>query len=123
MNIRTPEGGFSESFKIYVVSEIEKGRLTQAEANRKYDILGHSTVLKWIRKYGSTKYEHRKAATMSKDTYEVLRLENEVKALKKELEDARLKNVVLDTFVDIAEKELGIPIRKKYGARQSEKSK
>lgn len=123
MNIRTPEGGFSESFKIYVVSEIEKGRLTQAEANRKYDILGHSTVMKWMRKYGSVKCGNRKAGTMSKDAYEMLRLENEIKALKKELEDARLKNVVLDTFVDIAEKELGIPIRKKYGARQSEKSK
>jgi hypothetical protein len=60
---------------------------------------------------------------MSNDAHDKLRLENEIKALKQELEDARLKNVVMETFLDIAEKELGIPIRKKYGAKQSEKSK
>ena len=60
---------------------------------------------------------------MSSDEHEKLRLENEIRALKQELEDARLKNVVMETFVDLAEKELGIPIRKKYGAKQSEKSR
>ena len=52
---------------------------------------------------------------------ELLRLRNENKALKQELEDARFKTVVLETLVDIAERELGIPIRKKYGARRSVK--
>jgi hypothetical protein len=32
-----------------------------------------------------------------------------------------MKNVVLETMVDVAEKELEIPIRKKYGAKQSGK--
>lgn len=125
MEIRTPEGGFSESFKIYIIDEIEAGRLSQTEANRKYGILGHSTVQKWLRKYGSVRYRNgkRKTPIMSNETHEVLRLENEIKALKRELDDARLKNVVLETFVDVAEKELGIPIRKKYGAKQSGRSK
>ena len=120
MKIRTSAGGFSEAFKMYVVEEIEAGRLSQSEANRKYNILGHSTVLKWLRKYGTVKHGSvvRRAATMSKEAHEMLRLHNEIKALKTELDDARLKNVVLETFVDIAEKELGIPIRKKYGAKQ-----
>lgn len=125
MKIRTPEGRFSESFKIHVVTEIEAGRLSQSEANRKYGILGHSTILKWLRKYGTTGSIHvaRKASVMSKEAHEMLRLENEIKTLKMELDEARLKNVVLETFVDLAEKELGIPIRKKYGAGQSEKQK
>jgi transposase len=125
MEIRTMEGGFSEAFKLYVVDEIEAGRLSQAEAKRKYGILGHSTVLKWLRKYGSVKQGNRtsRSVFMSKEAHEKLRLENEIKSLKRELDDARLKNVVLETFVDIAEKELGIPIRKKYGAKQSEKLK
>jgi transposase len=125
MEIRTQLGGFSESFKMYIVDEIESGRLKRAEANRKYGILGHSTVLKWLRKYGSVKHGNRsrKSMVMSNGEHEKLRLENEIKALKRELDDARLKNVVLETFVEIAEKELGIPIRKKYGAKQSEQSK
>ena len=124
MAIRTFGGRFSEAFKLHVIEEVESGRLTQSEARRKYGILGHSTIEKWFRKYGSLRYSSAKGKTfMSNDAHDKLRLENEIKALKQELEDARLKNVVMETFLDIAEKELGIPIRKKYGAKQSEKSK
>ena len=49
----------------------------------------------------------------------MLRLQNEVRELKQELEAARIKNVVLETLVDVAERELNIPIRKKYGAKRS----
>lgn len=123
MEIRTRNGGFSEAFKMFVVEEIESGRLSKPEANRKYNILGHSTVMKWLRKYGVVKHGGKfhlgGERLMSKEDHEMVRLNNEIKALKIELDDARLKNVVLETFVDIAEKELGIPIRKKYGAKQS----
>lgn len=125
MEIRTQRGEFSEAFKIYVVSEIESGRLSKSEASRKYTILGHSTVLKWCRKYGHLGYKDNnkklKGIMMNQGEYEIVRLNNEIKALKQELEDARMKNVVMETFVDLAEKELGIPIKKKYGAKQSGK--
>ena len=58
---------------------------------------------------------------MPQKEHELIRLNNEIKALKQELEDARFKNVVLETLVDVAERELQIPIRKKYGAKQSGK--
>ena len=58
---------------------------------------------------------------MDKHEIELLRLRNENKALRQELEDARFKNVVLETLVDVAERELRIPIRKKYGAKRSGK--
>ena len=56
---------------------------------------------------------------MEERDIELLRLRNEVHELKQELEAARIKNVVLETLVDIAERELQIPIRKKYGAKRS----
>lgn len=125
MKIRTDFGPYTESFKVFLVEEVESGRITQAEAKRKYDILGHSTILKWCRKYGKLQYpsteERGKTVNKIKKSYDTLRLENEIKALKQELEDTRFKNVVLETMVDIAEKEFGIPIRKKPGARQSAK--
>jgi transposase-like protein len=109
---------YTEAMKRHVVWEIERGRISQTEANRRYGILGHSTVLKWRRRYGkiSTTTYARKA--MDKQEMELLRLQNEIKALKQELEDARFKNVVLETLVDVAERELQIPIRKKYGAKR-----
>jgi len=113
---------YSEACKMQVVRELERGKITQAEASRRYGILGHSTVLKWCRKYGrqrSRVNEIRKRNVMEERDVELLRLLNENKALKEELEAARLKNVVLETLVDVAERELQIPIRKKYGAKRS----
>lgn len=58
---------------------------------------------------------------MNEKEIELLQLQNEIKALKHELEDARFKNIVLETLVDVAERELKISIRKKFGAKQSGK--
>ncbi|MCJ7811929.1 transposase [bacterium] len=115
---------FTEAFKVHVVREVETGRISQSEVSRRYGILGHSTILKWIRKYGKlpTHGSKRKGSMrMEEKEIELLRLENEIKELKQELENARFKNVVLETLVDVAERELGIPIRKKYGAKRSVK--
>ena len=115
---------YTEAFKQHVGGEVESGRIRESDANRRYGILGHSTILKWCRKYGKLP-SHRNTRTgltrMDEKEIELLRLENEIKALKQELESARFKNVVLETLVDVAERELGIPIRKKYGAKRSVK--
>ena len=114
--------GYTEAFKKHVVREVEEGKITQVEASRRYGILGHSTILKWCRKYGRLKFTRSsgtKGIVMEKRDIELLRLRNEVHELKQELESARIKNVVLETLVDVAERELQIPIRKKYGAKRS----
>jgi transposase-like protein len=115
---------FTEAFKLHVVCEVETGRISKSEASRRYGILGHSTILKWCRKYGKLP-SHRnmklRSRSMDEKEIELLRLQNENKALRQELEDARFKNVVLETLVDVAERELQIPIRKKYGAKRSGK--
>jgi hypothetical protein len=38
-----------------------------------------------------------------------------VKELEKQLEDAQMKNIALETLIDVAEEQLNIPIRKKLG--------
>jgi transposase len=123
MEIRTKGDRYSETFKIHVVAEVESGKLSLTEANRKYNIAGHTTVSKWCRKYGKSTNNQapKKGTVMAKEEHEIMRLHNEIKILKANLEDAQMKNVVLETMVDIAEKELEIPIRKKYGAKQSGK--
>ena len=116
--------GYTEAFKRHVVQEVERGRVTQCQASRKYGILGHSTILKWCRKYGIMSHIHSvklKRGVMTGQDRELHLLRNENKALKQELEDARFKNVVLETLVDVAEQELHVPIRKKYGAKRSVK--
>jgi len=45
----------------------------------------------------------------------------EIKKLKEQLKQEQLHNKLLTAMIDIAEEELKIPIRKKYGTRQSKK--
>jgi len=48
-------------------------------------------------------------------------LEQRYTLLKKNLKEEQLKNKIYVKMVDIAERDLNIPIRKKYGTKQSEK--
>ena len=112
--------GFTESFKRHVVREVESGRITQCEAGLRYGILGHSTILKWCRRYG-TRIDRSERRIMEEQDFEKLCQANEIKALQAELKEARFTNVVLETLIEVAEEELGVPIRKKFGAKRSVK--
>ena len=41
------------SYKLAVVSEVEKGELMYKQAQKKYGLQGRSTVLVWLRKHGN----------------------------------------------------------------------
>jgi len=114
---------YSESFKIQVVRDIEQGNLTQSSAERLYKIKGHSTILKWLRKYGVQSYPVRctQSPRSRAVTDKELLLKNEIKALKRELDEARLTNVVLETFIDVCDRDLGTNLRKKLGAKPAKK--
>lgn len=117
---------FLESVRIQIVREIESGKLSRREAEKKYGIKGHSTILKWLKDYGKgsccdKKKGHSKMGKVSEKRIDLKSSTNEIKALKEELERARAKNVFLETMIDIAEEEFDIKIRKKYGARQLKK--
>ena len=51
----------------------------------------------------------------------IRKLEKEKQELEKALEWERIRSQTFETMIDITEKELGLPIRKKHGARQSGK--
>jgi hypothetical protein len=46
-----------------------------------------------------------------------------IKRLEKELEDERLKNMVLNEMINISDKQYGTSIRKKFLTKQSESSR
>ena len=48
-------------------------------------------------------------------------LPKEVQALQKELAKERLRNKLLSAIIDVAEEELKVPIRKKYGTKPLKK--
>ena len=111
--VRRTSKDYSLAFKLQVVEEVEKGEMTYKEAQRKYGIQGRHTVLQWLRKHGRLDWEIR--GKMGKTP------QQEIRELKKALERSKTEKEVLEIAINIAERELGIDIRKKYLAKLSEK--
>ena len=57
---------YSMNFKLSVVREVEKGHLSYKQAQKHYGIQGRSTVLEWLRKYGSFDWDNQTPYSMSK---------------------------------------------------------
>lgn len=113
------------SFKLQVVSEIERGECSTTGAVRKYGIQARSTVVAWLRKYGTFDWENQTPSNMPKSKdQKILELEQKIRLLEKQkaflakqAEDSNKKAIFFDMMIDIAEKEFNIPIPKKLLTR------
>ena len=111
---------YTLSFKLAVVSQVEKGNFTYKQAQKHYGIQGKSTVLVWLRKYGNLDWNKPMIHTMSKQEETPAQ---KIKRLERELADEKVMNKILNTMIDIADEQLGTQIRKKYNTQQSSSSK
>ena len=83
--VKRTQKDYSMSFKLAVVKEVETGELLVTGAKRKYGIQGRSTVLNWLRKYGSFDWENQTPTNMPKSNEQkILELEAKVKLLEKQ---------------------------------------
>ena len=64
--VKRTQKDYSLSFKLQVVSEVESEELSIKGALSKYGIQSHSTVLGWIRKYGTFDREYQIQRVMTK---------------------------------------------------------
>jgi len=105
--------------KIEVVAEYLKGGVTVRELERKYDT-SRSTIHRWVMEYEAGEKPQRKVEGPERQTWVAkdTEMSADVKGLRKELEEARLYNKLLNAMIDIAEEQFEIPIRKKSGAKQ-----
>ena len=110
---------YSESFKRKVVAEVESGLINKEEARRKYRIRGKTTVLQWCRKYGKLSGGRIKLEELMPDNDAILRelelLRKENRELRKNLDNAELKAFALEKLIEVAERKLGVEIKKKTG--------
>lgn len=104
---------YSLAFKLQLVEEVEKGESTYKQVQRKYGIQGRSTVLVWLRKHGRLNWQKRNPMKNKVTPAE------EIRKLKRELERVKKDKEILQVAIDVAERELGIEIRKKYLAKLS----
>lgn len=110
-----PKRIYSENFKRLVVEEYERGFLNKDQLQRKYDILGNDTLVRWLRKYGNFTYpKHLTTGRPMKDP-DKQRIKELEEALKQSQQDVEL----MKKFINIAERGLNIKIVKKSGAKPS----
>lgn len=122
---------YSMSFKLAVVTEIESGIISVSAAKRKYGIQGDSTVVNWLRKFGTFDWENQTSSNMPKTQEQrLMELEAKVKLLEKQkamlehqVDRADKKAIIFDMMIDLAEKEYNISIRKNSSPEQSTSSK
>jgi transposase-like protein len=90
-----------------VVAEYLEGGVSLRELSVKYGI-NFRTIHRWV-----------KAQQVGEDVTvdEIAGMSRDVRRLQRELYEERLKTKLLETMIDIAERDMGIPIRKKRGAK------
>lgn len=109
---------YTAEFKREVVSEVLSGKMNKEEAKRVYGIRGKSTVLKWIRKFETQDFlPVDMAKEKSKEELSNEEALAKIKALEEALRLAEIKAAGYSLMIDIAEKELKVPIRKKLDTK------
>ena len=110
---------YANSLKIAIAREYLSGDLSSKELSEKYG-LGFADAANYFARWYKKRYpnglEEDKVVAKSP-----LELSAKERSLSRELEDAHLKIAGLEMMIEIAQKELGIDIRKKSGTKQSPK--
>ena len=114
----------TDELKLKVVEEYLGTDISQEELKKKYGFSGNSCIANWMVKFGLSKPSEEQISiykAMVKETAKTNKekeLERKVSELEKDLEMERLRSRALDKMIDIAERDLNIPIRKKSGTKQ-----
>lgn len=129
---RTIQGNhFSIAERHLIIKDYLDSGLQKREIWEKYtgEAEEHGQLIRWMRQLGYVSSDKMRRpnivqqnSSMAKkqlptDDAEKRLLQQKIAALEKQLQDAELKAIAFSTMVDIAEKELKIPIRKKYNTK------
>ncbi len=117
---------YSETFKLEVLRDYYSSGLSLSEISRKWDLSNYTVLIDWKKRYAVDSF----SLSLSEETVETYMkqsktekskeafLAEEVVRLKKALEMEKLRSRAFEKLIEIAEKEEGICILKKDGAKQ-----
>lgn len=108
-----------------IVKEYLKGKLDFRSLSRKHGV-GKSTIHEWVMEYkghprpGTKAYKMLHLPLMEQQDSKS-NLPTDIATLQKLLVEERLRTKLLTAVIEVAEEELKIPIRKKFGAKPLKK--
>ena len=98
---------FSESVKLKVLSELGEGKYTKRELSRIYNV-GPSTITDWIHKYQRKDLLNQRVTVESmEELSRIHALQKEIVQLKELLVKKDLDQLVVDSYLEVAAKQLG----------------
>lgn len=111
---------YETSFRRWLISQIDNNNLSIEEARDRFQLSPteyKKIIRRWQERY-SDELHLSLSLMSSQERADNQKLEQRIKELEKQLELAQMKNVALNTLIDVAETELKLPIRKKSGSKQ-----
>lgn len=125
--VKRTQKDYTQTFKLQIVGQIERGELSVTEAQKKHGIQSRSTVMLWLRKFGSFDWENQTPSNMPKSPEQkIMELEVKIKLLEKQnaflehqVQVSDSKAIIFDMMINLAEKEYQIEIRKNSSPEQS----
>jgi len=121
---RNAKSKYSPAIVRAVLYDVQTSSQTLAQIGLKYGLPKGcgSMISKWVKKYSSefsAMKELQPTAVNTDILLSAAKIERE-KELQKQLEEAKRRIICLETMIDIAEREIGVDIRKKSGTKQSD---
>jgi len=111
---------FSKLEKRWIAREVHSGRMTIGEAREHFSGRSknpESLIKNWLREY-KPEIDFTLPLMTEKEKAKLDAAQKRMKELEKQLEHTQMKNIALETMIDIAEEQLKIVIRKKSGPKQ-----
>jgi transposase len=109
---------YDAAFKSKVAKQYLESNLTLTSVGQMFNV-SHQNVSTWAQEFSLNHTKEIIIAPMTEEEQkDVTALKKQIKALEEKLEYEKMKNFALETLADLAKTELGIDIRKNFGAKQ-----
>lgn len=111
---------YEVSFRRWLVSQVDSGNMSMHEVRDRFQLKQVNikrTLRRWQELYSEELHLSLNAMS-SKERADNGKLSKRIEDLEKQLELAKMKNVALNTMIDIAEQDYKLSIRKKSGPKQ-----
>lgn len=118
---------YSKAFKMQCVRDVETGQSGASAVQRKYQIKGSATVMRWVRQLGSGRYGKIIRVEKAHEVNEAGQLRSELRRVKEALADTHMELVLEQAFLAVACEELDQSLeefkKKHAGGRRIRRSK
>lgn len=107
---------FSEDFKRKKVRELDQNLTTVSQISKEYQVTD-TAVYKWIYKYSAMRKKGIKQVVEAKsDTVKIGYLRDQVREMERMVGQKQIMIDFLEKMIELAEKEYGIDIKKKFSS-------